>query len=90
MNAEQKIIGHWLAGEECFEEQNFEDLNPIDDGVYAVVARGSADTVDRAVRIAHETFGSYRASTPAQREGLAAEGGGASGSPHPGICGGPG
>lgn len=47
----------------------FDDLNPLDDSVYASVAKANAADVKQAVASAHAAFSRYRHSLPREREG---------------------
>jgi len=46
----------------------FDDLNPLDDSLYARVADGTAEDMDAAVRIAHEAFRAHRDRLARERE----------------------
>ncbi|HBV65401.1 MAG TPA: aldehyde dehydrogenase [Rhodopirellula sp.] len=61
---------HWIGGRQVSpkNEKHFEDLNPLDDSLYAEIAQGDPTDVAMAVETAHESFGSYRHSLPKQRE----------------------
>jgi len=52
----------WIAGRatEPARGEYFEDLNPEDDSIHALVARASANDVDRAITAAQEAFHDYR------------------------------
>jgi vanillin dehydrogenase len=60
----------WIGGKQvapsgaCY----FDDLNPIDDSLYARVAQATEDDVDRAVLTAQETFTRYRHTMAKERE----------------------
>ena len=61
---------HWIGGRQVIpkNEKYFEDLNPLDDSLYAEIAEGDPADVAMAVETAHASFGSYRHSLPKQRE----------------------
>ena len=61
---------HWIGGRQVIpkNEKYFEDLNPLDDSLYAEIAEGDPADVATAVETAHASFGSYRHSLPKQRE----------------------
>lgn len=61
---------HWIGGKDTISSKGefFADLNPIDDSVYADVARGTATDVELAVQAAHTGFEKYRRSLPKERE----------------------
>jgi len=61
---------HWIGGKETSSHNSefFEDLNPIDDSLYAHVARGTATDIEQAVQAAHDSFSTYGKSLPKDRE----------------------
>ncbi len=63
-------LNHWIGGQsiEPGARTYFDDRNPLDDSLYAVVARGTAADVDRAVKTAHAAFAGYRKTLPKDRE----------------------
>ena len=60
----------WIDGKavEPNSGQYFADLNPLDDSVYAHIAKADATDVKRAVESAHLAFGGFRHSLPRERE----------------------
>ena len=62
--------GHWIAGKEASSNRGaeFAVTNPLDDTVIAQVAEGTADDINRAIEVAHDTFQSFRHSLPKDRE----------------------
>jgi len=65
-----KSVQLWIDGQHraASGAQAFEDLNPVDDSVYATVARGTAEDIDSAVSVAQRAFQSYRKSIARERE----------------------
>lgn len=63
-------INHWIGGAEISDEPSayFDDLNPLDDSIYARVARGTAEDVARAVSAAQEAFPVVSTSGVRERE----------------------
>ena len=59
------IGGDWVDAEGG---ATFEVLNPLDDSLYARAADGSAGDIERAVAAARTAFGTYRQTTPSERE----------------------
>jgi len=61
---------HWIGGRQVSPSNGeyFEDLNPIDDSLYAEIARGEPKDVELAIETAHASFTRYRQSLPKQRE----------------------
>ena len=57
-----ELLGHWIGNESVAASDGgiLESLNPLDDSLYARVADGTTDDMDRAVQCAHEAFQSYR------------------------------
>ncbi len=66
-----KNLDHWIGGAPVAPGGNayFNDLNPIDDSVYARVAAGTVDDVDRAVQAGTVAFRLHRDLPAAVREG---------------------
>lgn len=60
----------WIDGEliPASSGKYFDDLNPVDDSLYAHCAEGTGDDVDRAVQAAQAAFASYRKSVAKDRE----------------------
>lgn len=65
-------IDHWIGGAAVPPASGlyFNDHNPVDDSLYAEVARGNADDVEQAVHAAHAAFASYGESLAKERERL--------------------
>ena len=63
---------HWIGGKATPSEsgQYLDDLNPEDDSVYARLAAGTAEDIDKAVQVAHETFQSYSKTLASEREAI--------------------
>ena len=61
---------HWINGAWTppTSHEYLESLNPIDDGVFARVARGCDRDVSKAVDSAHASFQDYQKTAPKQRE----------------------
>jgi len=59
------IGGEWR---EASGGETFDVLNPLDDSLYAVAAKGTNDDMVAAVAAAKEAFESFRNTTPAERE----------------------
>ncbi|MGB1146737.1 MAG: aldehyde dehydrogenase family protein [Alphaproteobacteria bacterium] len=59
------INGAWVDAEGG---QTFEDLNPLDDSLYATVARGSGADMRAAITAARAAFPAYKETTPTERE----------------------
>ena len=74
MNEKTKIttLKHFIGGEWVDAEggATFEDLNPLDDSLYALAAKGTGDDMRRAVAAAKAAFPAYRGTTPTERERL--------------------
>lgn len=68
--SEVQSIDLWIGGERSAPSTGryFTDNNPENDTPYARVAEGAAEDIDRAVRTAHEAFGSYGKSMALERE----------------------
>ena len=66
-----QIHQHWIGGKhvEPSGHEYFDDLNPVNDSVFARVAKGSEADVRTAVEAAEDAFQTYRYSLPKQREG---------------------
>ena len=60
----------WIGGQWSSPEtgEYFDVLNPLDDGVIARAAKGTAKDIDKAVVAAHGAFQSFRNTTPRERE----------------------
>lgn len=67
---DQEAIDHWIGGRAVKpgSASYFEDHNPVDDSLYARAAAGTAEDVDKAVRVAHEAFLRHRRLPAAARE----------------------
>ena len=67
---EIKTLQHFIGGEweDAATGETFEDLNPIDDSLYAVAAKGSGDDIRKAIAAAKSAFPAYRETTPTERE----------------------
>ncbi len=61
------INGQWI---ETKSGAVFDDINPLDDTLYAKVTKGTAQDVCNAVAAAKEAFPSYRETSPSDRERL--------------------
>lgn len=63
-------VDAWIEGQFTAPTSNayFDDLNPLDDSVYARAGLCTPADVERAVRSAHDSFKSYRLTVPKQRE----------------------
>ena len=59
------IRGAWINSESG---ETFEDYNPIDDSLYARVAKGTGSDMHNAIAAAKTAFTAYRQTTPTQRE----------------------
>ena len=59
------INGAWVDAEGG---RTFEDLNPLDDSLYATVARGSGADMRAAITAARTAFPAYKETTPTERE----------------------
>lgn len=64
-------LDHWIGGVSIAPGTGayFDDLNPIDDSIYAVAAVGTASDVDHAVQAADGAFRKHRDLPAAAREG---------------------
>lgn len=67
-----KTIQHFIGGDWVDAEggATFEDLNPLDDSLYARAAKGTGADVRKAVAAARSAFPAYRETTPTERERL--------------------
>ncbi|MEM6939352.1 MAG: aldehyde dehydrogenase family protein [Pseudomonadota bacterium] len=65
-----KTLRHFINGEwvEVEGQETFEVLNPLDDSIYAVAAKGTGGDMRSAVAAAKAAFAGYRATTPTERE----------------------
>lgn len=76
MNAPQLhtpvTLDHWIGGAAVPPAggQYFDDLNPLDDSVYARAADGNAADVERAVQAAAQAFPAFRKLLAKDREAL--------------------
>ena len=63
-------INPWIEGEFVSPSSGeyFDDLNPLDDSLYAHAALCTSEDVDRAVQSAHAAFQTYRLTLPKERE----------------------
>jgi acyl-CoA reductase-like NAD-dependent aldehyde dehydrogenase len=63
-------MGHWVNHSYAPASDGgvMESLNPLDDSVFAKVAEGTPEDIDKAVQAAHEAFGSYKDSSTNERE----------------------
>lgn len=59
------IDGDWVGADKG---ETFEVLNPLDDSLYAMAAKGTVKDMNAAVAAAKEAFTSYRETTPTERE----------------------
>jgi len=59
------IGGKWVDAEGS---KTFEDLNPLDDSVYALAAHGTGGDMRKAISAAKAAFPAYKESTPTERE----------------------
>ncbi|MCG8440485.1 MAG: aldehyde dehydrogenase family protein [Caulobacterales bacterium] len=66
-----KSLQLWIGGEwrAASGAETFEDLNPLDDSLYAVAAKGTAADMRAAVAAARNAFSTYRKTPPNEREG---------------------
>ena len=67
-----KRWNHWIAGrpEPSESGQYLDDLNPEDDSVFAHLAAGTAQDIDKAVQTAHQAFTSYSTTLASEREAI--------------------
>ncbi|MEQ9409427.1 MAG: aldehyde dehydrogenase family protein [Fuerstiella sp.] len=70
-SADVPLCQLWIAGQSVTSESGmwFDDLNPLDDSLYARAAAGTTADVHRAVVAADTAFQTFRRSRPAEREG---------------------
>lgn len=68
--SETRTLRHFIGGDWVGAEGSatFEDLNPLDDSLYAHVAKGSGDDMRKAVAAARSAFSTYKDTTPTERE----------------------
>ena len=66
-----EVLGHWInnASVPASDGGVLESLNPMDDSLYAKVADGTPEDIDRAVQAAHEAFQTYKNTSNNEREG---------------------
>ena len=69
-HSENRTLQHFIGGEWANAQSGdtFKDLNPLDDSLYANVARGSGDDMRSAVKAARAAFLTYKDTTPTERE----------------------
>jgi acyl-CoA reductase-like NAD-dependent aldehyde dehydrogenase len=67
-----KTWEHWIEGRPVPSDsgQYLDDLNPEDDSVFARLAAGTAQDIDKAVQAAREAFTSYSTTLAAEREAI--------------------
>lgn len=65
-----KTLQHFIAGNwtDAAAGETFDDLNPLDDSLYARVAKGSGDDMRKAIAAARAAFPAYKETTPTERE----------------------
>lgn len=65
-----KSLQHFIGGAWVDAENGdtFDDLNPLDDSLYARAAKGTGGDMDRAVAAAKVAFPTFKETTPTQRE----------------------
>lgn len=65
-----KILQHFIGGQsvDASGGEIFDDLNPLDDSLYAHVAKGTGDDMRKAIAAAKTAFPSYKDTTPTERE----------------------
>ena len=68
--AKEQIFGHWVDNSyvSASDSGMMDTLNPLDDSLYAQVAAGTKEDVDRAVQSAHERFQSFSKTSTNDRE----------------------
>jgi len=68
--ASEQILGHWIdnASAPASDSGLMDVLNPLDDSLFAQVADGTPEDIDRAVKSAHERFQSYSKTSTNDRE----------------------
>lgn len=69
-HSENRTLQHFIGGEWAVAQggDTFKDLNPLDDSLYANVARGTGDDMRKAVTAARSAFLTYKDTTPTERE----------------------
>ncbi len=67
---EFRTLQHFIGGQWVDAEggATFEDINPLDDSVYAHVARGTGDDMRKGIAAAKAAFPAYKETTPTERE----------------------
>ena len=67
---EFKTLQHFIGGQwvDAPGGETFEDYNPLDDSVYAHVAKGTGDDIRKAIAAAKAAFPAFRKTTPTERE----------------------
>jgi len=70
MQTESRTLQHFIGGNWIDAEggATFDDLNPLDDSLYARAARGTGEDMRKAISAARGAFPTYRETTPAERE----------------------
>ncbi|WP_322891852.1 MULTISPECIES: aldehyde dehydrogenase family protein [unclassified Yoonia] len=65
-----ETLHHFIGGQWCGAEggETFEVLNPLDDSVYALAAKGTGGDIRKAIAAAKAAFPAYKVTTPTQRE----------------------
>lgn len=65
-----KTLQHYIGGEwvDAEEGNTFEVINPLDDSLFALAAKGTAGDMRNGVEAAKSSFATYRETTPAERE----------------------
>jgi acyl-CoA reductase-like NAD-dependent aldehyde dehydrogenase len=65
-----KTLQHFIGGEwqGAKDGETFEVLNPLDDSLYALAAKGTGDDIRKAIAAAKAAFPAYKATTPTQKE----------------------
>ncbi len=68
--AKTKTTQHFIGGEWMDAEGGgtFEDINPLDDSLYAIAAKGTGNDIRRAIGAARAAFPAFRDTTPSERE----------------------
>jgi len=68
--AKEKIFEHWIdnACSPASDGGLMDSLNPLDDSLFAKVADGTPEDIDRAVKSAHERFQSFSKTSTNDRE----------------------
>ncbi len=59
------VNGRWV---DASSGETFDDLNPLDDSLYARVAKGTGDDVRKAIAAAKAAFPAFKETTPTERE----------------------